>query len=259
MTRNLRFDDNNNRAPSTADGASPFDAIRQTYFDGVEYWSARDLLTGPNGLGYTNWRNAEPAVKRAMTACRRNGHKVEDHFAQSSKPIVGGKGGVQMVKDYDLSRYACYLVAMNGDPGKEMVAAAQTYFALRTREAELAPNRDERWQATRVEGKKARRGFTDVLKEHDVEGPGYAYCTEAINRHVLGTSTKKFREDRGLAKSAPTRDHCNTRQLGQLNVTEDLAAHRIERDDVRGNDDCSGECFRAASEVAQTLAALYNR
>lgn len=255
MTDTLRITPQNHAtAPA---GSSPFDAIRQVYVDGVEYWSARDLLMGENGLGYADWRNAEQAINRAMKACERNGRCVGDHFVDSTKMVPLGSGGLREVKDYDLSRYACYLVAMNGDPSKEMVAAAQTYFAVQTRKQELAPDRDERWAQARLEGKTARRKFTDVLKDHDVVKGGYAFCSEAINRHVLGTSTKEFRSQHELKKSEATRDHCTTRQLGQLTITEDLAAHRIERDDVRGNGPCSEECGRAAREVAQALSPLY--
>ena len=113
---------------------SPFEAIKHTTEDGAEYWSAREL---GQVLGYTRWENFHTAVKRAMTACESSGYAVSDHFHDSVKMIETGKGATREVADYDLSRYACYLVVQNGDPEKPVIAAGQTYFAIRTREAEL--------------------------------------------------------------------------------------------------------------------------
>ncbi len=114
---------------------SPFDGIRQ-FKDTLEYWSARDLQAL---LGYATWENFEKTVKKAMTACRNVGQNPEDHFRDVTKMIKAGKGATREVKDYHLTRFACYLTAMNGDPDKPEIAQAQAYFALKTREAELQP------------------------------------------------------------------------------------------------------------------------
>lgn len=115
--------------------ASPFEAIRRTTEEGAEYWSAREL---GQVLGYTRWENFHTAIKRAMTACEGSGYSVSDHFHESMKMVTLGSGATRELVDYDLSRYACYLVVQNGDPEKPVIAAGQTYFAVRTREAELA-------------------------------------------------------------------------------------------------------------------------
>lgn len=114
--------------------ASPFEAIRQINQDGQEFWSARDLQAP---LGYERWENFEESIQRAMIACRNSGHESEEQFRGVTKlQNRGNRGGTQEIKDYHLSRYACYLTAMNGDPRKPEIAAAQTYFAIKTREAE---------------------------------------------------------------------------------------------------------------------------
>ncbi|HYU72079.1 MAG TPA: BRO family protein [Ktedonobacteraceae bacterium] len=112
---------------------SPFDSIRQVE-GGQEYWSARDLQ---KLLGYTQWRNFEETIQRAMISCKVAGEGVSDHFAEVSKPIKGGKGAIQRVRDYRLTRFACYSIAMNGDVEKPSIALAQTYFNIQTRKAEL--------------------------------------------------------------------------------------------------------------------------
>jgi phage antirepressor YoqD-like protein len=112
------------------EGGSPFDKIRCTDTDGKEYWRARDLM---NPLGYDSWRRFEDAIDRAKAACSNSGQDVESNFAGAVKISATNRAA-----DFHLSRYACYLVAMNGDPRKAEIAAAQCYFVTRTREAELA-------------------------------------------------------------------------------------------------------------------------
>jgi DNA-damage-inducible protein D len=114
---------------------TPFDAIRRRDGDGAEYWSARDLMPL---LGYQSWQKFELAVDRATIAAKSTGADTSRHFTGTNKVIKGGRWGEQTVSDVHLSRYGCYLVAMNGDPRKPQIAAAQTYFAVRTHEAETA-------------------------------------------------------------------------------------------------------------------------
>jgi len=122
-----------------AESKSPFDSIMQTRSDGSEYWSARELHPM---LGYDQWRRFEDAVHRAMMACQNSAHKASDHFVGAGKMVSLGSGSSRSVPDYHLTRYACYLVAMNGDPRKPEIAAAQTYFALQTYRQETAASPD---------------------------------------------------------------------------------------------------------------------
>lgn len=116
---------------------SPFDSVRQVRPDGTEFWSARDLMSL---MGYSSWRNFEVPIERAMKTAENQGLDVENQFARSRK-LAGQRrqGGGNAALDYQLSRYAAYLVAMNGDPNIAEVAAAQHYFAVKTREAETRP------------------------------------------------------------------------------------------------------------------------
>ncbi|MFB8393630.1 phage antirepressor KilAC domain-containing protein [Streptomyces yangpuensis] len=114
---------------------SPFERLMLHDIHGEECWSARDLH---EPMGYEKWERFEVAINRAMEAARNSGLEPLDHFRGASKVIAGGRWGKQQVADYRLTRYACYLVAMNGDPRKPEIAAAQTYFAVQTRNAEVA-------------------------------------------------------------------------------------------------------------------------
>lgn len=116
-------------------GGKSFEGLKQVNDHDAEYWSARDLQPL---LGYSQWRRFEDAVKRAISSCGQSGNNPEYHFAGAGKPITGGKGAVQVVQDYQLSRFACYLIAQNGDPRKPEIAQAQKYFAIQTRRQELS-------------------------------------------------------------------------------------------------------------------------
>ncbi len=116
-------------------GGKSFEGLKQVNDHDAEYWSARDLQPL---LGYSQWRRFEDAIKRAISSCGQSGNNPEYHFAGAGKPITGGKGAVQVVQDYQLSRFACYLIAQNGDPRKPEIAQAQKYFAIQTRRQELS-------------------------------------------------------------------------------------------------------------------------
>jgi hypothetical protein len=120
-------------------GQSPFDAIRRIE-NGYEYWSARELQ---ELMGYNNWREFDTVVGKAIAACKNVGQEPSNHFGESPKMVTIGSGSQRKIKDYRLTRYGCYLVAMNGDPHKAAVAAAQAYFAIKTHEAELAQQRTQ--------------------------------------------------------------------------------------------------------------------
>ncbi|EOM78029.1 hypothetical protein DW322_11105 [Rhodococcus rhodnii] len=121
---------------SPSAGESPFDAIRQVRPDGLEFWSARDLMPI---LGYDKWQNFEATVERVVATLSNQGMALTSHVTDASKKVERPQGGFLYKADFELSRFACYLVAMNGDPRKPEVAAAQSYFAIRTREAEVRP------------------------------------------------------------------------------------------------------------------------
>ena len=106
-------------------GRKSFEDLKQVNQHGAEYWTARDLQ---RSLGYKQWRSFEKAIKKGITACEQSGNDPAHHFARARKPITGGKGAVQEVDDYLLSRFACYLIAQNGDPRKPEIASAQKIF-----------------------------------------------------------------------------------------------------------------------------------
>ncbi len=123
------------KLPAEHDHVSAFEKIRRVNDAGNEYWSSRDLA---GVLGYGQYRNFEPVIERAKTACFNSGQRVDDHFADMRKMVSIGSKAERAVPDIYLSRYACYLIVQNADPTKPVVAVGQTYFAVQTRRQELA-------------------------------------------------------------------------------------------------------------------------
>ena len=112
-----------------------FESLKKLNQHGTEYWSARDLQPF---LGYSHWRDFKNAIKKTMESCKQSGNDPSHHFAGARNPITSGKGRIQMVEDYHLSRFACYLIAQNGDSRKPEIAQAQKYFAIQTRRQEIS-------------------------------------------------------------------------------------------------------------------------
>jgi DNA-damage-inducible protein D len=118
-----------------ADEYDSFESIKQATADGSEFWRARELS---KVLQYTEWRNFNKVINRAMLSCKNSGYEVSDHFVEVNKMVKIGSGADKKLEDYQLTRYACYLIVQNGDPRKEIIALGQTYFAIQTRRAEVA-------------------------------------------------------------------------------------------------------------------------
>ena len=184
----FEFDDDRTCSPSDGlsvvesnQNFSPFEQIKRFDASNSEYWLARELQPL---LGYSQWRQFDDCVNRAKLACQNSGEHNNDHFADARKLIKAGKGAARELQDYRLSRYGCYLTAMNGDPRKSEIAAAQTYFAVKTREAEVLPT-----QAQEIELKKLELEL--IRSKQYYQDTGYAI--------TLSTSLATLRYFRGDA------------------------------------------------------------
>jgi len=188
---------------------STFEAHAQQTEGGVEYWLARDIQ---HLLGYTEWRNFTAVIGKAKTACEVSRHVVSDHFVEVNKTIRMPKSAEKEIPDLMLTRYACYLIAQNGDPKKPEIAFAQTYFAIQTRKAELIEQR--LLEAERVEARRklsaTETELSKVIYEHTGGNEDFAIIRSKGDHALFGKTTQamkaqwKVPDNRPLADFAPT-------------------------------------------------------
>ncbi len=224
-----------------------FDAMVRTR-EGVEYWHARELQ---EALGYAQWRNFAEAIERAKTACENSGQKPEDHFADISTMVDLGSGAKREVEDVALTRYACYLIAQNGDPRKSQVAFAQTYFAVQTRKQEIIEQRIEEVErlAAREKLSGSEKTLSGIIFERVKDDRSFAKIRSKGDAALFGGKTTQDMKrrlnvpsGRALADFLPTitikaKDFAN--EITNFNIKEkDLGTEaKISAEHVQNNAD----------------------
>jgi len=186
-----------------------FEGHAQKTENGIEYWLARDLQ---DLLGYAEWRNFTAVIDKAKTSCTNSGHSDADHFVDVNKMVDLGSGSQREIDDIMLTRYACYLIAQNGDPKKQDIAFAQTYFAIQTRRAELIEQR--MLESERVSARKkltlTERELSDVIYEQTGGNENFGLIRSKGDHALFGKSTQQMKaqwnvpDNRPLADFAPT-------------------------------------------------------
>lgn len=226
---------------------SPFDTIRHMTDEGAEYWSARELMSV---LGYTRWGNFTPTIEDAKKSCEASGQAISDHMLQVQQLIETGKGARRAVEDYHLSRYACYLVVMNGDASKPIVALGQTYFAVQTRRAELADAQlearrkyrrlgySEDWIDRRLQGIVVRDELTAEWRQRGAkEGKEFATLTETLQRGTFDLSTSDHKQVKHIGPKQNLRDSMTGLELALTAFTEEAAKELHQVHDSQGFDE----------------------
>lgn len=185
---------------------SHFEQIRKEV-EGIEFWSARELQ---ELFDYKEWRNFEKAIKKAMLSCENASEAVKNHFVESNKMVEIGSSTKRNVKDYALTRYACYLVAQNGDPTKDEIAFAQSYFAVQTRKQELVEKRfleNERVTA-REKLTETEKVLSSLVKQKNAN---FGYIRSAGDKALFGgLSTGQMKEKLDIPTSRPLADYLQT-------------------------------------------------
>lgn len=243
--------------PVSTDHISPFERAKKINEYGEEYWSARDLQII---LEYAQFRNLETAIEKAMQSCENSGHAVEDHFAETSKMIDVGKGAKREVKDYFLSRYACYLIIQNADPTKPMVALGQTYFAIQTRKQEVFEqiSEDEKRLMLREELKKHNVFLASTAYSAGVETSlDFAIFQNHGYRGLYGgLDQRDIHRRKGLKKSQKILDHMGSTELAANLFRATQTEEKIRREKIKGKENANRVHYEVGAKVRQTIKEL---
>lgn len=206
--------------------AATFDAMKQVTSTSREWWSARDLMA-PFGYG-ADWRNFADAVSRARVACENSGHNPADHFGDATKMVPIGSGAERAVTDFALTRYAAYLLAMNGDSRKPEIAAAQTYFAVRTREAEARAEMDEIEVARRyLAALEEKKALTAKVAELEPKAEAFDTFQSADGTYSFEQVAKMLHAETGLGRNNLMKRLREVKVLEASNLPYQVYAHHF--------------------------------
>jgi len=229
-----------------------FEGIRKIDENRVEYWTARELLPL---LGYKKWQNSEEVISRAKRACVNSGQDVNNHFTGFSKMVEIGSNTVREVRDYKLDRYACYLIAQNGDPKKSEIALAQTYFAIQTRKQEIfeqLPDSKKRLFVRNEVSDHNKKLFSAAKKAGVTK---FGLFNDAGYRGLYGMPLSDIEQKKGI-KKGELLDRAGSTELAANLFCITQTDEKLEKDKIQGDRSASQTHFMIGGKVRQTIKEI---
>lgn len=237
-----------------------FESIKHINEAGQEFWYARELQPI---LGYTQWRRFEDAIERAKLACQNSGFDPDEYFADVGKSSPMPNGGERIINDCMLSRYACYLLVMNGDPRKEVIAVGQTYFAVKTRQQELIDSYDELSEeqkrlAIRNEMKRHNKSLAEAAQQAGVETTRDYATFQNMGYQGLygGMGAKEIHSRKGLKPSQQILDHMGSTELAANLFRATQTEEKLRREHIQGKGNANRTHYAVGQKVRQTIKEL---
>jgi DNA-damage-inducible protein D len=209
--------------------------------NGIEYWSARDLQ---NLLGYSQWKNFQKVIEKAKKSCDNAKIEISDHFAEIGKMIDLGSGSKREVEDCVLTRYACYLIAQNGDPSKSQIAFAQTYFAVQSRKQEIIEQRllEVERVIAREKLTKSEKKLSGISYERGVDDKGFALIRSKGDEALFGGySTFEMKKKLAVPDKRPLADFLPTLTIKAKDFATELTSHNVIEKDLQGHSNITQE------------------
>ena len=222
-------------------------------YEGIECWSARELQLI---LGYAKWDNFSKVIEKAKKACKSSGIEVVHHFPDVGKMIEIANGAQREIEDIALTRYACYLVAQNGDPAKSEVAFAQTYFAVQTRKQEMIEQRllDVARVSAREKLSKSEKKLSGIIYERGVDEKGFAIIRSQGDKALFGGyTTQDMKRKLQIADNRPLADFLPTLTIKAKDFATELTSHNVVEKDLKGEPSITKEHIDNNTAVRKIL------
>jgi len=237
-----------------------FESIKHINEYGQEFWYARELS---KALHYSDWRNFENAIFKAMEACKNSGYEISDHFGDVTKFTKIGAGNSRPIGDYALSRYACYLIVMNGDSQKEVIALGQTYFAVKTRQQELIEDyeqltEDQKRLAIRNEMISHNKSLAEAAQMAGISDPrDYAiFQNKGYQGLYGGLGMQDIHARKGLKKSQKILDHMGSTELAANLFRATQTDEKLRRENIHGKERANATHYEVGRKVRRAIADI---
>ena len=239
---------------------STFESIKHINDYGQEFWYARELQIA---LEYKQWRRFCGVIDKAKEACKNSGYTISDHFADIGKMVDIGSSAHREIQDFELSRYACYLIVMNGDSSKEIIALGQTYFAVKTRQQELIENfddltEDKKRLAIRGEMITHNKSLAEAAKMAGISDSRYYAIFQNCGYQGLygGLGVKDIHKRKGLKKSQKILDHMGSTELAANLFRATQTDEKLRREQIQGKKEANQTHYEVGKKVRQTIQEL---